>query len=770
MKLLPKFIRHAFDKVYTYTLIKASGLFDEEWYTATYPQSKSFHKSPLAYYLKIGYRQKHAPSPLFSAYLYEKEHPEVSANGMNPLMHYLQYGRKKGYKCYTYNDENVVLKKKQNPLVSVIVPNYNHAAFLRKRLESIYGQTYKNIEVILLDDKSTDNSVDILLEYKERHADNTVLCVNENNSASPFSQWEKGMLMAHGDYVWIAESDDWCDANFIETLLPILDNEAVMLAFARTDFMTNGKKTWSIEQYLKEVGNGLFDRSFIMSSQQVVKAYFSKKNIIPNVSSCIFRRPVNPILFKDESWKHMKVCGDWIFYLYLIRGGYVGYSTKTTNYYRQHPLNTSVSHQKKELYYREHQLVREYLAKFYNLSVKELDWIVNDLKFLWNKNHEEFIQEQYDDLFDSHIIEQIRKDRIPNVAICSYAFSTGGGEKVPIEQANALHELGVCVTFIDCGGVFRNNEIRDELNNDIPLISLYWDFSYIRNLLIEIGVEIIHTHHASVDWAIATTKPDSIKQIVTLHGMYETIKDKYLKSNMPVLKEKIHKWLYIAEKNRDTMLRYGIKQNKLEKIYNAIMPKADIRNREDVLKECLIPKDAFIVALASRAIPEKGWQIAYDIIKEIRKKTEKDIRVLFIGDGPEYDRMHHNCEEWAVFVGFSHDVLSYLNAADVVLLPTTYSGESFPLCILESFRVHTPVIATSIGEIKDMMTTDLGVAGYIVNITSEGKLDMEDLDNGITIMLKKGEEYRQAVEAAKLVDKKYSIEKLMEILISIYRE
>ncbi len=55
----------------------------------------------------------------------------------------------------------------KNPLISVVIPNYNHAQFLEKRIESVLNQTYKNIEIILLDDKSTDNSIDIIKKYEQ---------------------------------------------------------------------------------------------------------------------------------------------------------------------------------------------------------------------------------------------------------------------------------------------------------------------------------------------------------------------------------------------------------------------------------------------------------------------------------------------------------------------------------------------------------------------------------------------------------------------------
>ena len=67
------------------------------------------------------------------------------------------------------------------PLVSIIVPNYNHAKFLQKRLDSIFNQTYKNFEAILLDDCSEDNSQEILKKFKD-HPKVSNIIFNESNS------------------------------------------------------------------------------------------------------------------------------------------------------------------------------------------------------------------------------------------------------------------------------------------------------------------------------------------------------------------------------------------------------------------------------------------------------------------------------------------------------------------------------------------------------------------------------------------------------------
>ncbi|WP_008293735.1 glycosyltransferase family 2 protein [Congregibacter litoralis] len=76
-----------------------------------------------------------------------------------------------------------------SPLVSVIVPAYNHEQYLGQRLECIYDQTYPNVEVILLDDCSSDGSADVLRDWAGRYPEKTRLQLNETNSGSPFGQW-----------------------------------------------------------------------------------------------------------------------------------------------------------------------------------------------------------------------------------------------------------------------------------------------------------------------------------------------------------------------------------------------------------------------------------------------------------------------------------------------------------------------------------------------------------------------------------------------------
>ena len=123
-------------------------------------------------------------------------------------------------------------------LVSVIVPNYNHARFLPQRLDSILAQTFRDFELIVLDDLSTDNSREVIGQYTARHP--MRLLFNEENSGSPFIQWQRGADLATGKYLWIAESDDYADPRLLERLVAVMERAPnVGLAYCESRTVTS---------------------------------------------------------------------------------------------------------------------------------------------------------------------------------------------------------------------------------------------------------------------------------------------------------------------------------------------------------------------------------------------------------------------------------------------------------------------------------------------------------------------------------------------------
>ena len=120
------------------------------------------------------------------------------------------------------------------PRISVIVPNYNYERHIVERLTSICRQTFPIYELIVLDDASSDNSVDVIEEYFQNSEIKGRLIVNENNSGSVFRQWQKGVASSGGDIIWIAEADDLADIGFIGELVPTFMDPNVVLAFTQS--------------------------------------------------------------------------------------------------------------------------------------------------------------------------------------------------------------------------------------------------------------------------------------------------------------------------------------------------------------------------------------------------------------------------------------------------------------------------------------------------------------------------------------------------------
>lgn len=217
-------------------------------------------------------------------------------------------------------------------LVSIIVPNFNHASFLQKRIDSILAQTFQNFELILLDDASSDDSLVIFEKYKT-HPKVAAYIINVKNSGSPFGMWSKGISLAKGDLIWIAESDDWASPVFLEKLVSAFADPKVVVSHSRSydvDSFGNGKSknTWWDSFNLK-----IWEADYIMDGKTLLDSYGKYKCPVVNVSSALIRKSV---LNKVEIPDTYKYCGDWLFWGKLFQLGKVFYAAEPLNYIRNH--------------------------------------------------------------------------------------------------------------------------------------------------------------------------------------------------------------------------------------------------------------------------------------------------------------------------------------------------------------------------------------------------------------------------------------------------
>lgn len=223
------------------------------------------------------------------------------------------------------------------PLVSVIVPNYNHAAFLDKRIGSIVHQTYTNIEILLMDDCSPDHSREVLQRWAEKDERITTL-FNESNSGSPFAQWEKGANWAQGKYLWIAESDDYAAEDMLALHVHALEsNDRAVLAYSHSH-MVDEHGTF-LRDFKEDYGfifgdASKWSRDFTCSGKEEVARTMVFSNTIPNASGVLMRKSAfDEVGAPATTWR---LNGDWLFYAQLLQLGDLIFFATPRNFFRFH--------------------------------------------------------------------------------------------------------------------------------------------------------------------------------------------------------------------------------------------------------------------------------------------------------------------------------------------------------------------------------------------------------------------------------------------------
>lgn len=219
--------------------------------------------------------------------------------------------------------------------VSVIVPNYNYANYLDQRLASVFEQTFRDMEVIVLDDASTDQSLEVLTKWQKRT--NLQLIKNISNSGNVFVQWRKGLELAKGEFIWIAEADDDAAPSFLATLLTACAQPGVVMAYSIPQVIDGQGHLASgfdyRESYLTYAARNRWTQSYEVSGREEAQEVLSVVNCVPNVSAVVLRKPDPAILEDCEAYR---CSGDWLFYLHLAAYGRIAYVHGNLAFHRRH--------------------------------------------------------------------------------------------------------------------------------------------------------------------------------------------------------------------------------------------------------------------------------------------------------------------------------------------------------------------------------------------------------------------------------------------------
>lgn len=255
----------------------------------------------------------------------------------------------------------------ENPLVSVIIPNYCHANYLEQRITSVLNQTYQNFEVIILDDCSPDNgaSKSIIEKYRKDPKVSHIV-YNEKNSGSTFLQWRKGFSLAKGELCWIAESDDFCEPRLLEELVTAyINGKDIVIAYSPV-------------VYTDECGRvlGCYSRTgrtqFVKSKDFIVK-YLTPDNCIQNASCAIFLREA-ALSIDPDYIKHGGI-SDWWFWFEIAELGNVAIVNKQLSFFRRHDNTVTLNSIKDGSNLVQEKYLLEFIKERYNIPQWRMSYI-----------------------------------------------------------------------------------------------------------------------------------------------------------------------------------------------------------------------------------------------------------------------------------------------------------------------------------------------------------------------------------------------------------
>ncbi|WP_172371420.1 glycoside hydrolase family 99-like domain-containing protein [Mesorhizobium sp. NZP2234] len=273
------------------------------------------------------------------------------------------------------------------PAVSIIVPNYNYARYLRERMDSILGQSFQDFELIILDDASTDDSRSILDYYAGVHG--TRVIVNDRNSGAPYPQWFKGMSLARADLIWIAEADDVSDPSFLETLVPLFRDPGVKFAFCASKIINDRSETvgdYLSSPYLTDLSNFKWKRSYQVSAAREVNEGLGVKNTVINISAAVFRKfDITPDFVAQVL--SLPAGGDWYFILEAIRNGSVAYEAALLNHHRLHgdSVTSIITSSRSEALLRTRQMIHQHVLHTYETDLAIKLKMAEHVVQLWNQ-------------------------------------------------------------------------------------------------------------------------------------------------------------------------------------------------------------------------------------------------------------------------------------------------------------------------------------------------------------------------------------------------
>ena len=294
------------------------------------------------------------------------------------------------------------------PVVSVILPNYNYEHYIERRVDSILSQSFQDFELLIEDDHSTDRSVELLQRYAARR--HVQLTAHPNNRGA-FTMWLEGLKAASGELIWIAEADDLCEPDLLESLLPFFGDEAVSLAYAQSYVIDeHGKVQGDYSLCFPDLSPTKWLKSYTNTGQSEFQDGLAIKNTILNASAVVFRKPAVELM--EEVLRDFKLSGDWYLYLNILQGTSIAYCADKLNYHRRHGGSIIAKYGDRAVAIAEMAQIHNFLIEHNDLETNVVQGMVDYAFETWKADNPDSPVREFWALYDLNIPASARSSML----------------------------------------------------------------------------------------------------------------------------------------------------------------------------------------------------------------------------------------------------------------------------------------------------------------------------------------------------------------------
>lgn len=583
-----------------------------------------------------------------------------------------------------------VINKEWNskaPLVSIVVPYYNRASTIDETIESVFDQTLKDYELIIVDDGSTEkDSIDKIKKIKKDHPSITII---EQKNQGVAAARNNGIKYASGKYIICLDSDDCIDPTYVEkcSILLELNQEVALVTSYRTDI-------------------GVVSDEFRSTPYDPIDLY--KNNMVTTAAQ--FRKKAWEV---SGGYKSDLGYEDWEFWLNLAEHGFWGKLLPEFLFIYRVAVSSRFMDDK-EAHWGNIKRIQE-MHKQYSKNIKLL---AQKRKGVW---HISTPKSTFVNLNTSKNYSVANKSK-PQVLITIPWMTFGGAETLIYNYCREIKDQ-FNISFVT--GLPSEHEWEYKFKEITPNVyhmdklfgtdkDLYLEFlsNYIATRDINI-LNIIHNGFTFEFLEELKRRHPKLKVVVTMFNDrvgyfeqsvgYEEYIDSFVSDNLSV-----------ANHYRK-MLSLPIPTNVIPNGINCFDEfNPDMYDRAGNRKDLGLEDNDLAVFFVGRLSIEKNPNIFVQVAEQIGKNKKLKVKFFLVGGGPMdqeiADLIEASPNAQITNLGYQSDVASFLSAADVFVLPSSIEG--FPLSILEALAMKVVVVASDVGAIAEVV--DSGRDGYVV--------------------------------------------------------